>query len=484
MSTRKIAASTLWQLSSQIVMAALSIVTVKLVAIGLSIPLAGLYNTAYGYLQIFGILADFGLYAVSVREVARAGDQRTRILGNLMTLRMIILAISLGSALIIAWLIPHWSGTPLPLAITIAAFVPGFTLLAGMLRTIFQVEYRMQYVFIAEVAQRVVTVTLTGIVVFWGMRGSSDPLSLYALLFFGGLGSALLLLLSIVFSRGILPVRPRWDPEVLRRLLRLCAPYGIAFFCTALYRQLDVTMIGLLRPDDYDLQNAYYGFVQRMMDMAYLLPTFLMNSTLPILSEHDGRGEDTRRLLGNVLFTILLIGSVSALFSALWPEPLMRMLTTEQYLSTPDHPGSDTALRLLSISMFCNGMLIFAFYVLLTKHRWKPLVATLFVGVVLSLTMNVLLIPSMGFVGASTTSLLTHVVLTLLLLPQSLRAMPVGFTAAHALRLLVFCVLLAGFLFAVRPLLTHPLLTATALVASVLWMGGAAFVTRIHRIVL
>ena len=97
MSTRKIATSTLWQFGSQVTMAALSVVTVKLVAVGLSIELAGQYNTAYGYLQIFGILADFGLYAVSVREVARAED-KAKVIGNLFTLRAIILALSLGSA--------------------------------------------------------------------------------------------------------------------------------------------------------------------------------------------------------------------------------------------------------------------------------------------------------------------------------------------------------------------------------------------------
>ena len=72
MSTRSIASSTLWQLSSQILMAVLSIVTSKFVAIGLSKEMAGFYNSAYGFLQIFAILADFGLYAVSVREVSKA----------------------------------------------------------------------------------------------------------------------------------------------------------------------------------------------------------------------------------------------------------------------------------------------------------------------------------------------------------------------------------------------------------------------------
>ncbi len=480
MSTRQIASSTLWQFSSQIAMAALSIVTVKLVAIGLSIELAGNYNTAYGYLQIFGILADFGLYAVSVREVARAKD-RAIILGNLMTLRAIIVAISLGSALLVAWTIPHWQGTPLPLAITIAAFVPGFTLLAGILRTIFQVEYRLHYVFIAEVTHRLVSVSLTALAVWWAFRNSTDVRALYVLLACGGIGSITLFILSVIFSRRLIPVRPRWDPAIMKHLLRLCAPYGLAFLCVSLYRQFDVTLIGLLRPNDYELQNAHYGFVQRMMDMAYLLPTFLLNSTLPILSERDAKGTDTRDFLGKILLAILLVGIISALFSALWSRPLMQMLTTNQYLSTATSPGSDTALRLLSVSMLMNGLLTFSFYVLLTKHRWRPLVMTLMIGVVLSLVSNFLLIPTWGFVGAATTSIIVHVTLAVLLLPQALRAMPARISGAMFLQWITFSLLLLGFLVVAQPLLRNSLMTAGMLIVATLWMGICVWVTGLAK---
>lgn len=483
MSTRQIASSTLWQLASQVTMAALSIVTVKLVAIGLDIELAGNYNTAYGYLQIFGILADFGLYAVSVREVARATN-KARILGNLMTLRAIILSISLGSALLIAWTIPHWNGTPLPVAITIAAMVPGFTLLAGILRTIFQVEYKLHFVFIAEVTHRLVTVCLTGLAVFWGVRNSVDVHSLYLFLTFGGISAIVLFLLSLFFSHRLMPVRPRWDSDVLLHLLKLCAPYGVAFLCTALYRQFDVTLIGLLRPNDYELQNAYYGFVQRMMDMAYLLPTFLLNSTLPIMSERDAKGEDMRNFLGKILFAILLVGIISALFSSMWPRPLMQMLTTDRYLSTIAGPGSDTALRLLSISMLMNGLLTFSFYILLTRHRWRPLVLTLLVGVVLSIVSNMLLIPNSGFVGAAHTSILVHVTLAVLLLPQALRIMPVRMDGSMILRGIIFAVLLFGFLYLTAPFLTGPTITAGMLAVASLWMAVILWGTQIHKILI
>jgi O-antigen/teichoic acid export membrane protein len=479
MSTRQVASSTLWQIASQVTMAALSIVTVKMVANGLSKELAGEYNTAYGYLQIFGILADFGLYAVAVREVSKAKDKE-RMLGTLFLLRFIILLLSLGSALMIAWAIPQWRGTPLSLGITIAVLVPFFTLLAGMLRTVFQVSYRMHYVFIAEVIQRIVTVALTGLILLYGIRFSTDERVYYLFLAFGGVGAFVLLVLSVFYASKVFLPRINWDPQLMRHILILAAPYGIAFLCTALYRQFDVTLIGILRPD-HDIQNAYYGFVQRAMDMAYLFPTFLLNSTLPILSERDSRGEDTRDFLGTIFFVVLLIGMTAFLFSSLWARPLMQLLTTDSYLSTATHAGSDSVLQLLSISMLMNCIIVFCFYCLLTRHAWKPLVATLLVGVVISLTSNLALIPGLGFMGATITSVVVHSTLAALLLPQTLRVFPLRLSAVHVRQLALYGVGLCSILFLLKPFLLSSPLTAFCMCIAIIGMGSLAYGTGILR---
>ncbi len=466
-------------MGSQIVMAALSIITVKFVTMGLSMELAGYYNSAYGYLQIFGILADFGLYAVAVKELSKSKD-RERTLGTLLTLRCIITLLSLGAAVVIAWIIPAWQGTPLPMGIFIAAFVPFFTLLAGIIRSVFQVEYRMHFVFIAEVFQRIVTVSAIGVLIWMGVRQSTDPMMYELFLLIGSIGALFLFLVSLFYGNRLIPLRPHLDRTLLKEMLISAAPYGIAFFCTTLYRQFDVTMIALLRPD-FAVQNAYYGFVQRMMDMAYLLPTFLLNSTLPILSERDTKGEDTRGLLGKTFFLILLIGTIALLFSVLWSRPLMQLLTSDAYLSTPDHPGADTALRLLSLSMFFNGIILFGFYSLLTKHVWKPLVVTLAIGSILSLVLNFLLIPELGFVGASYTSIIVHALLAILLLPQSLKVLPMRLTGMQIRQWLLFGVGLAAFLVVTAPFLTSSLYTALGLVVAIPVMGGMAWGVGIRK---
>ncbi len=482
MATKQIAASTLWQLASQVIMAALSILTVKFVAIGLTKELAGNYNSAYGFLQLFGILADFGLYAVAVREVSKA-KRREDVLGALIIIRSIILFISLAAALIFVWFLPMWKGTPLPLSVTIAALVPFFSLLAGMLRTIFQVYYKMHYVFIAEVVQRIITVSLIGMFIAMGVRGSNDLQILHMFLFIGGIGSFVLFLISLTLGNKLIKIRLSFDRALLMDLTRKAAPFGIAFLCMALYRQFDITLIALLRPD-FELQNAYYGFVLRMADMGFIIPTFLLNSTLPQLSENDQKGEDTRSMLGRTFLIVLILGSISFLFSVLWSRPLIQLMTTDAYLSTAARPGSDTALRLLGIPMFLNGFVIYAFYVLLNRHKWRRLVICLMSAAVLSIIANIIVIPSYGFVGAACVSIGIHILLTLVLFPQSLKVMPMHIERRHWMQWLTFSFCLAAFLWMMAPVLTNEITTAIGLVAATVLMGALIYGTKLHKTII
>ncbi len=460
-------------------MAALSILTVKFVAIGLTKELAGNYNSAYGFLQLFGIVADFGLYAVSVREVSKAKDP-SKVLGALIVLRSMILVISLCTALLLVWIMPQWRGTPLPMSVLIASLVPFFTLLAGIIRTVFQVNYKMHYVFIAEVMQRIITTTLIGSFIVLGVRQSTDLQHLHMMLFFGGVGAFVLFAISLFYGDRLIKVRPSIDIDLIKSLAKKAAPFGVAYLCLAFYRQFDITMIALLRPD-FQLQNAYYGFVVRMSDMAFLLPTFLLNSMLPILSERDSNGEDTRVLLGKTFVVILLIGIIAFLFAALWSRPLIALLTTEQYLSTAMRPGSDTALRLVSIPFLLNGVILYSFYVLLNRHVWKRLTLSLLAAAVLSLSLNVTLIPGLGFVGAAYTSIVVHLALALALLPQALREMPMRIEPVLLKRLIVFGLGLGLGLVLFRPILVNELTTVIGLVAMTILMGALGWGLKLHK---
>lgn len=415
MSSKEIAVATLWQFASQGAVAVLSILTVKFVAIGLSRELVGAYNSAYGYLQLFGILADFGLYAVVVREMSRRGEEG-RILRAFFRIRLLTVCIAIGGAILLAQSLPQWQGTPLPIGVVIAALVPAFTLFAGVFRAVFQVQYRMHLVFIAEVGQRIVTVALMGTLLLLGVRESARLVDYELFLVFGGAGALFLFLFSLLCARKSLLSQKSLGALPIGPFLRAALPYGIAYVCIAVYRQLDVTLIALLRPD-FQLQNAYYGFAVRLAEMAYLVPTFLLNATLPRLKGSDA----DRPLLIRIVFALLIFGMTAALVAGVWATPIMRLLTSEAYLQTGSSAGADSALRLLALPIFFNSLILFSFYVLLSRDAWRSLLVVLCFGVLVSLGGNILLIPRYGFIGAGITSIGTHALLCMLLLPLVFR---------------------------------------------------------------
>jgi O-antigen/teichoic acid export membrane protein len=101
--------------------------------------------------------------------------------------------------------------------------------------------------------------------------------------------------------------------------------------------------------------------------------------------------------------------------------------------------------------------------------------------VIVSLASNLMLIPEKGFVGASITSIIVHLTLTLLLLPQAFKTLPVRIHMKQFLQWLAFSALLFVFVFASRPLLTRPIFTAGMLGVAILWMGASAWITKLHK---
>ncbi len=480
MSTRQIATSTLWQILSQAMMAAMSAVSVKCVALGLERELAGAYNSAYGYLQLFAILADFGLYAVSVREVSIAKD-KSRILGSLLILRTMATVLSLGAAVGIVWLVPVWTNSPLRIGISIAALVPFFTLLAGVLRSIFQVQYKMYFVFIAEITQRVLTTGAMILIIYTGVHLSEDPATYQAFLWIGSLGAAVLFLLSLSFALRISTIRPCFDVQLLKQLFLKAAPYGLAYLCIALYRQFDLTMIALLRPDFAD-QNALYGFASRITEMTYIVPTFLLNSTLPILSERHEHKQPVDSLLGKTLLAVLILGSIAATFSFFWSRPIMLLLTTANYVTPLSSPGADTALRLLSAPQFLNGIVLFSFYVLLTRHAWKTLVSYMGIAAAMSVSLNLWMVPHFGFVGAISTLTIVHCFLAITLFRSANRALKTSFPWKTGLLWGGFFLCMAlGAAFS-APFVTTTASTLIGLMIACVMIAGLAYLFRFHRL--
>jgi O-antigen/teichoic acid export membrane protein len=129
MPTRKIYINTLSQIGSKILTAIISIFMIKILTGYLDIAGYGLYSKIYNYLSIFAVIADLGLYTITVRELSAHKDDPymiDKISSNVLTLRTISGVFIIVFALGIGYWIDGYNSTEALISISIVSI---FTLL-------------------------------------------------------------------------------------------------------------------------------------------------------------------------------------------------------------------------------------------------------------------------------------------------------------------------------------------------------------------
>lgn len=71
MPTKKIYTNTIAQIAGKIITALISIFLIKVLTSYLDVAGYGLYSKIYNYLSIFAVIADLGLYTITVRELTK-----------------------------------------------------------------------------------------------------------------------------------------------------------------------------------------------------------------------------------------------------------------------------------------------------------------------------------------------------------------------------------------------------------------------------
>lgn len=129
MPTKKIYSNTIAQIAGKIATALISIFMIKILAGYLDVAGYGLYSKIYNYLSIFAVIADMGLYTITVRELSKhdvQSDEFRKISGNILSLRTISGVLIIFLSLSIAPFLHGYNSAEAMLAIAIVSI---FTLL-------------------------------------------------------------------------------------------------------------------------------------------------------------------------------------------------------------------------------------------------------------------------------------------------------------------------------------------------------------------
>ena len=383
-SSRSLASNFTVQLIGKGLSVLIGLITIAFITRTLGTAAFGEYTTAVTYLQMFGVVVDFGLTLTLIVMISEKGIDEERVAGNFFGLRLVSGALLFSLAPISILAFPFTPVVKQAVLIGAAAyfFMGGATMLVG----IFQKHERMWRAALAELMNRAV---LLGLIAIFAMTAPTVG----AMVFASVIANAIWLWTMIHFAKPLVRVRPLFEMSVWRDILSRSWPIAVSIVFNLLYLKGDILFLAYFRPE---AEVGLYGMAYRIIDVLTVLPVMFMGLVLPSLvaAWSAGKAKDFRRYVART-FDLFAMAVIPLVVGA-------QLVATELTVLIAGDGFADAgpALALLIIALI--GVFLGALYghliVALNKQRIMTL-GYVFVAIV-SIVGYLWLIPEHGMWGA------------------------------------------------------------------------------------
>jgi O-antigen/teichoic acid export membrane protein len=354
----------------------------------------GRFTLALMYVQLFGVLADVGLYMTVVRDISKRPEETEELVGNTLVLRGALSFGAIALAGLVSLVLPYEADVRL--AILLAGGPLLFGLLNSSLVAVFQAQLRMSRAVISEVVGRIAGLALTAGVALL-------DLGFYAVMGAAAGGALVSLVVTWLLVRGLVRVRLLANLAVWRRLLVASVPLGLALAMNELYFRADTLIISIYR--DYE-DVGEYTLAFRMLEFTLPLGTVFLTTLFPVMSR-DAAG-DPRRAAATIQgawdVMVALALPLAAGGALLAPEIV-------DVIGGADFDGSVTPLRILLVAgglALVNGIFGLA---LIARERQLAALWLNVAALVFNVGLNLALVPAYGIVAAAIVTVASEILI-------------------------------------------------------------------------
>lgn len=389
----------------------------------------GQYAFVYRFLGFFAIFADFGLFTIAVREMSADPQNSKKIFRNIFGLRIVLVILVMALAglagLGLGYLQPDKFTYPVQLGIWLAGLSVVFTMMATTLASVFQVNYRMLWPTIAEVAGKIAMATI----IIWTFGRASGYVStedfwlnnFYWFFVAGIVGNFIMLIIRWWKSGEFLHTLPQFDLKFWRKAVRQSLPYGIALIVNAFHFQVDSFMIFIMRAEGAAEVGAY-DVAFKVLEILNIIPVYFLNAVLPLLTAVLMFPDKAKKVV-DYSWRFLLAISVPLFFGGLVVAPhIIRIIVKNPGEGFFIHSPWVLSVLLLSlVFIFLNS--IFG-YTLVAQKRHSALLKVNAICLAFNVLANLFAIPYWGFRGAAVTTVLSEalvLILTILAVRKNLK---------------------------------------------------------------
>ena len=435
----KVAYNTATQLAGKAAALGIAAVSLALLTRYLGPDDYGRYTLALMLTTVLGVLADVGLFTTVVRDISRSPERSEELVGNALTLRLLLSLAVIVLAAAVSLLLPYDEQT------RIAVLLAGAPLMLGLLNssllTVLQARLRMDRAAVADVVGRAASLGLVLLVI-------ALDLGFYAVIGAAAGGMLATLVVTFAFTRRLVRIRFLADTAVWRRLLAASLPLGAALAINELYFRADAVIISIYRDVD---EVGFYTLAYRILEITLAVGPIFLASVFPLLSSYAvGDHPRMKRAIQRAWDVFLIIGLPLAAGGALLAPQIIDLAGGEDFADAAE------PLRILFAAgalAFVNGLFGYA---LIAIERQRNALWLNVAGLTFNVALNLALVPEYGIVAAAIVTVASEILIlggSYLLMRRHLDFFP-------------------------RPVLLLPAIAATAAMSLLLWLleDGSLFV--------
>jgi len=342
---------------------------------------------------IFGVLVNFGLDPLTIREVARNQKLAEKYLSNGIVLKLAFGGLTLG----IIWLVVNALNYP-SLTRKVVYIITLSTIIAGinnLFNDIYQAFERMEYMAIAQILQSALSVGLA-ITAIELKLGVLEFALIYLIVNMVVLGYQIM-----ITSQKFVKPTIETDVEFWRNMLREAWPFLIIGVSSALYYYTDSFMIFVFKGK---FETGIYNAAYRLALVLGIIPTIYNRVMYPYISkEFKHRSEILPKILvGSItgMGALALLGGITILITAKWI--VMTVYGSEYSKSTIPFIFISWAI----LFGYLNGV-IGTFLDAIGHQRENGY--RMLAGTLVNVGLNAFMIPAYGAVGAAISTLLARI---------------------------------------------------------------------------
>jgi len=404
---RSIAANTAFQIFGKIISTTLGVIITILLTRFLGPVGYGQYTFVLVFVTMFGVIGDWGLSIITIREASKHVEDAGKIIGNVLVIRMAMSIVAAIASIVAIHVLPY---DP---ALRVLVSIASVYLLAISIKTSFQIVFtvklKLQNWAISEIAANLVALLL---VVLFIKNSGELPQILWAF----NLGHIFAAIVAAILAKQLLPVKLSWKREESKYLLSEALPMGAILVLFTIYNRMDTLILNYYHGDD---AVGIYGAAYRIFEVLILGAAYFTNSILPLISKLAANDKARLKKVFKKSFIFLtLMGVFVAVTNYIFAPLGIAVIGGQEFAA------SVTPLRILSLALIVSYFNHLGGFTLIAlgKQWWSFRIAI--VALVFNLILNLIFIPKFSYNAAAFTTFLTEgliVIINVILINHELK---------------------------------------------------------------